>query len=308
MVFQLKKKIEYNLSKDRFSKLRIVLSKAKYVAKNVVYIKNWSKNIPLNSSVKKNTIDKDESKLNFSFKNYVVKIIRDPDPLLIKAKELRQKIFFNETGVHSLDSDEFDRICDHLIVIDKSISSDHVVGTYRLLLKQNENKKFKFYSESEFNISNLKRNKKNLVSEAGRSCVHQNYRDGRIIKLLWRGLASYIYEKKIDLIFGCASFPSSKYEQFINQLSYLNHFHSPPEKFLTFPLDNIEAKFKIVPKNKLNIKREFQLLPPLIKAYIRAGAWVGQGSIVDKKFDTTDVLIILKTENIIKKYSKLSIR
>ena len=156
----IKKKIEYNLSKDRFSKLRIVLSKAKYVAKNVVYIKNWSKNIPLNSSVKKNTIDKDESKLNFSFKNYVVKIIRDPDPLLIKAKELRQKIFFNDTGVHSLDSDEFDRICDHLIVIDKSISSDHVVGTYRLLLKQNENKKFKFYSESEFNISNLKKKKK----------------------------------------------------------------------------------------------------------------------------------------------------
>ena len=131
--------------------------------------------------------------------------------------------------------------------------------------------------------------------------------DGRIIKLLWRGLASYIYEKKIDLIFGCASFPSSKYEQFINQLSYLNHFHSPPEKFLTFPLDNIEAKFKIVPKNKLNIKREFQLLPPLIKAYIRAGAWVGQGSIVDKSL-IQQMYSILKTENIIKKYSKLSIR
>ena len=121
------------------------------------------------------------------------------------------------------------------------------------------------------------------MSEAGRSCVHQDYRDGRIIKLLWRGLASYIYEKKIDLIFGCASFPSSKYEQFINQLSYLNHFHSPPEKFLTFPLDNIETKFKIVPKNKLNMK-EISAFASLIKAYIRAGAWVGQGSIVDKKF------------------------
>ena len=61
-----------------------------------------------------------------------------------------------------------------------------------------------------------------------------------------------------------------------------------------------------MPKNKLNIKRNFSFAS-LNKAYIRAGAWVGQGSIVDKKFDTTDVLI-LKTENIIKKYSKLSIR
>ena len=46
----------------------------------------------------------------------------------------------------------------------------------------------------------------------------------------------------------------------------------------------------------------------MIKAYIRAGAWVGKGAVVDNRFNTTDVLIILKSKNIIKKYSNLSFK
>ena len=87
------------------------------------------------------------------------------------------------------------------MVIDTSVSSDFVVGTYRLLLKRKDQKYRKFYSESEFDISNLF--KKNVsMLEAGRSCVDENYRDGKIIKLLWRGLAFYIIKKEVDLIFG----------------------------------------------------------------------------------------------------------
>ena len=63
---------------------------------------------------------------------------------------------------------------------------------------------------------------------------------------------------------------------------------------------------------KLNVKSYdkesvFRSLPPLIKAYIRAGAWINDGAVTDFKFDTTDVLVILKSKNIIKKYSSLSI-
>ena len=144
--------------------------------------------------------------------------------------------------------------------------------------------------------------------EAGRSCVHEDYRDGRIIKLLWRGLASYIIKNEIDLIFGCASFPSSKYKLFENQLSYLHHHHMPPDKYLTKPLDPMKADYKVVEKNEFEEEEQFRALPPLIKAYIRAGAWVGPGAIVDLKFNTTDVFIILEAKNIIKKYSNLSFK
>ena len=314
MVFQLKIKNKFakNTTSKNIGKFKSILSKVKYVAKNVIYVKKWSKDLkeekPKEIEYSSNDLKKSISskQLDFSFKKYQIKIIRYPDPLLIKAKQLRQKSFF-ENSNKKIDSDEFDQFCDHLVVIDKSVASDFVVGTYRLLLKEkNENYK-RFYSESEFNISNLF--KKNVsMLEAGRSCVDKNYRDGKIIKLLWRGLAFYIIQKKVDLIFGCASFPSSNYSEFKTQLSYLNHFHKPPQRFSTCPKDKLKADLDILPLENINKDEEFRLLPPLIKAYIRAGAWVGKGAVVDKKFNTTDVLIILKSENIIKKYSNLSFK
>ena len=314
MVFQLKIKNKFakNTTSKNIGKFKSILSKVKYVAKNVIYLKKWSKHPekekPKEIEYSSNDLKKSISskQLDFSFKKYQIKIIRYPDPLLIKAKQLRQKSFF-ENSNKKIDSDEFDQFCDHLVVIDKSVASDFVVGTYRLLLKEkNENYK-RFYSESEFNISNLF--KKNVsMLEAGRSCVDKNYRDGKIIKLLWRGLAFYIIQKKVDLIFGCASFPSSNYSEFKTQLSYLNHFHKPPQRFSTCPKDELKADLDILPSENINKNEEFRLLPPLIKAYIRAGAWIGKGAVVDKKFNTTDVLIILKSENIIKKYSNLSFK
>ena len=315
MVFQLKTKNKSTSDSTRknIGKFKSILSKVKYVAKNVIYVKKWStvlkeknlKELDYKSNDLKKSISSEQ--LDFSFKNYQVKIIRHPDPLLIKAKQLRQKSFFEDSKEKKIDSDEFDKFCDHLVVVDKSIASDFVVGTYRLLLKEKNEEYKRFYSESEFNISNLF--KKNIsMLEAGRSCVDKNYRDGKIIKLLWRGLAFYIIQKKVDLIFGCASFPSSDYSKFKNQLSYLNHFHRPPPKYSTYPREKLKADLDISLPKKINKDDEFRLLPPLIKAYIRTGAWVGKGAVVDERFNTTDVLIILRSQNIIKKYSNLSFK
>jgi len=315
MVFQLKTKNKSTSDSTRknIGKFKSILSKVKYVAKNVIYVKKWStvlkeknlKELDYKSNDLKKSISSEQ--LDFSFKNYQVKIIRHPDPLLIKAKQLRQKSFFEDSKEKKIDSDEFDKFCDHLVVVDKSIASDFVVGTYRLLLKEKNEEYKRFYSESEFNISNLF--KKNIsMLEAGRSCVDKNYRDGKIIKLLWRGLAFYIIQKKVDLIFGCASFPSSDYSKFKNQLSYLNHFHRPPPKYSTYPREKLKADLDISLAKKINKDDEFRLLPPLIKAYIRTGAWVGKGAVVDERFNTTDVLIILRSQNIIKKYSNLSFK
>ena len=70
----------------------------------------------------------------------------------------------------------------------------------------------------------------------------------------------------------------------------------------------MKANLDILYQKILMRMKSLGLLPPLIKAYIRAGAWVGKGAVVDKRFNTTDVLIILKSENIIKKYSNLSFK
>ena len=83
-------------------------------------------------------------------------------------------------------------------------------------------------------------------------------------------------------------------------MSYLHHYHITPEKLNTFPHKNLKANFRLVDKNLIHTEDEFRKLPPLIKAYLRVGAWVGRGAIVDNKFNTTDVLIILDSKKILK--------
>lgn len=308
MLFQLKEKnkLSSRNGTNNISRLRVMLSKVKYVAKNVVYVKNWSK---VTSSNNKNNSDPSYKsiKISFSFGPFIVKTIKNDDPLMTQAKQLRFESFFGESCNTSMDTDEFDELCDHLVVIDKSVSNNYVVGTYRLLLKKFNEKSQKFYSQSEFDISNLLTKKDAILLEAGRSCVRKEYRDGRIIKLLWRALATYIVNSRSNYIFGCASFPSSDCENFSNQLSYLHHFHSPPKNLLTSPLKKLEAKFKLIDKYKIDKESEFRKLPPLIKAYLRVGAYVGSGAIIDKDFNTTDVLIILDSKKLLKKYSDLSV-
>ncbi len=305
-VDQKNKENQNNFSK--FEKLRGFLNKIRLVAKNVVYIKKWPiKKIGNNSFVNKSSALLANSRfLDIDLGRFSLKVINDSNPLINQVKELRQKSFFKNSKKKQSDSDEYDKFCDHLVVIDKSVADDFVVGTYRLLLKPKLITRQRFYSESEFDISNLLSSNKATLLEAGRSCVHEQYRDGRIIRLLWRGLATYIINNRVDLIFGCASFPSSNYKLFIKQLSYLYHYHKTPKYLSTSPVKKLRANYNVMNKNKIDIEREFRQLPPLIKAYIRVGAWIGPGAIVDSKFNTTDVLIVLNSKKILKKYAQLS--
>ena len=74
----------------------------------------------------------------------------------------------------------------------------------------------------------------------------------------------------------------------------------------TSPHKNLKANFKLIDKGLIDSDEEFRKLPPLIKAYLRVGAWVGNGAIIDNEFNTTDVLIVLDSKKILKKYAQLS--
>ena len=53
------------------------------------------------------------------------------------------------------------------------------------------------------------------------------------------------------------------------------------------------------PQNK---RSAIQELPPLIKGYLRIGAQVGDGAVIDHQFNTTDVCIIVKTDDLPARY------
>jgi len=239
--------------------------------------------------------------------NVFLKLAQNKDELE-KAQILRQFVFFEETkGVTEpsgkIDSDEFDEFCEHLLVVDDTDTNDQkVVGTYRLLKRTNNNQVKKFYTETEFDISKLVDSDYNLL-ELGRSCIHPDYRDGKTIQLLWKGIGIFIAHHKINYLFGCGSFPGNKPEEHQVGLSYLYHYHSAPDNVAPVARAELAGKFTLIEKEALDKKQGFMSLPALLKGYLRAGCEIGKGCIIDNFCETTDVCILLDTTHISKRYS-----
>lgn len=234
-----------------------------------------------------------------------------------QAQELRYKVFYEEYGAlpseamkrQRRDFDDFDTVADHLIVTTGDNSSDsasgrgEIVGTYRLLRQSVAEKHGRFYTSEEYDISALLGSGHTLL-ELGRSCVLPEYRTQPILNLLWQGIADYVTEYEIDLMFGCASFQGTDIRLRAPQLSYLHHYHPTPEIIRPIALQERYINMNTIPAMGLNEKRVFASLPPLIKGYLRLGATIGDGAVVDKQFNTTDVCIVVQTKLVTERYRK----
>jgi len=241
------------------------------------------------------------------FKNFTIKIAESNFEIK-KAQSLRYKIFFKEKKIRKKsfkfllqrDYDFYDKISDHLIIIDNNREiRDNVIGTYRLL-RGNCAKLYRgFYTEQEFNISNLKKNFSSKdILELGRSCVHPQYRSGIILKLLWQGISNYIKMYKIKILMGCASFHGTNPSKFKDEFSLLYESYRLPEDYDVKSLQSNEISFN---KN-INQSTTLNKLPPLIKGYLRAGGMVSENFYIDTEFETIDYCVIMLTEKIVSRY------
>ncbi|WP_075632463.1 GNAT family N-acetyltransferase [Novacetimonas hansenii] len=227
------------------------------------------------------------------------------------AQALRYRVFYEEMGAKPdertrrlrRDIDDFDEYADHLLVIDHAISSGAkgVVGTYRLMQGDAAEKLGRFYSSSEYDISLLTEFPGRLL-EVGRSCVDQAYRGRAAMQLLWRGIASYIFLHRIDVLFGCASLPGTDPEPLSNELTYLYHNHLAPPALRVRALPERRGEMLRRDPQLLDHRRCLAGLPPLIKGYLRLGGYVGDGAVIDTQFNTTDVAVLVKSELLADKY------
>ena len=241
------------------------------------------------------------------FKNFTIKIA-ETNFEIKKAQSLRYKIFFKEKKIKKKsfkfllqrDYDFYDKISDHLIIIDNNREiRDNVIGTYRLL-RGNCAKLYRgFYTEQEFDISNLKKNFSSKdILELGRSCVHPQYRSGIILKLLWQGISNYIKMYKIKILMGCASFHGTNPSKFKDEFSLLYESYRLPEDYDVKSLQSNKISFN---KN-INHLTILNKLPPLIKGYLRAGGMVSENFYIDKEFETIDYCVIMFTKKIVSRY------
>lgn len=227
------------------------------------------------------------------------------------AQRLRYEVFYEEYGARPTkdmiksrrDIDEYDEYADHLIVIDESRPKNNIIGTYRLLRREGANKVGQFYSSNEYDLTPIL-NTSETVLELGRSCVLSPFRTRPVLQLLWQGIADYITEHDIELMFGCASLHSTDIKSISKPLSYLHHYHLAPEQLRAKAIKGRYINMNIVPQEDINARRVFAELPPLIKGYLRAGASVGDGAVIDEEFNTTDVCVVVQTHLLADRYRK----
>jgi len=217
-----------------------------------------------------------------------------------EVQRLRYKVFIEALGLTSLmrddrlDADEFDEYCDHLIVRDSD--SLEVVGTYRLLSPSRARKLGRLYSEGEFDMGRLNHVRGRIV-EAGRACIHPDYRGGSVIMLLWSGMAEYMRRERAEFLVGCASISLADgghnavavYQQLAaKHLAPLEYRVTP---HLPFPFSKLEA----APKPQV---------PALLKGYLRSGAWICGEPAWDPDFESADLFVMLPLANLDTRYAK----
>jgi putative hemolysin len=227
------------------------------------------------------------------------------------AQELRYRIFYEEmaakptpeTAASGRDVDIYDTVCDHLLVLDHSVGSGvkSVVGTYRLIRRPAAARIGDFYTASEFDITPF-RTYPGEVLELGRSCVDANHRNRPTMNLLWRGIAAYVFQHDIALMFGCASLPGIDPQALALPLSYLYYHHLAPPALRSKALPERYVDMRLIPPDQIDPRAGLAELPPLIKGYLRLGGFIGDGAVVDDQFNTTDVCIIVKSDLITDKY------
>jgi len=223
---------------------------------------------------------------------------------IAEAQRLRYKVFGEEMGAslasahEGIDRDIFDSYCDHLLVRDNA--DNKVIGTYRILSPDCARSIGSYYSETEFDLTRLAHLRNSMV-EVGRSCVHMDFRDGATITRLWGGLADYMSRHDHQYLIGCASISMRDGGHYAASVYHkLHKQYAAPAEYRVFPRCPL-------PLEALDHTLDASI-PPLIKGYLRLGAYIGGAPAWDPDFNTADLFIMLPMSRLSARYAKHFIR
>lgn len=242
--------------------------------------------------------------INIENKKYIIRTARNGEDLL-KVLMLRHKIYYRELlgREHPLgvDYDDFDPICDHLMVVEKK--TGRCVGTYRF-----NNTLFSdtFYTQTEFQMDELFTLEGNKL-EIGRACIDSENRCAIICALLWQGLGHYIDKTDSKWVFGCSSVFETEPEQVARAYSYFleNHYEDigirvrPLEKYTYENLAGHLAEYRAS-----GGEGDPCAVPPLVRFYFKAGAIMLGEPALDREFKCIDFFTLLDTDLVGSKINK----
>lgn len=230
---------------------------------------------------------------------YLVRFAQNKEEVK-RAQRLRFNVFNLELdeGLSSayedqLDVDKYDEQFHHLLVIDKK--SEEVIGTYRMQTYAVASESLGFYTANEFDLSSISDEVMTKSTEVGRACIAKEHRNGRVLFLLWRGLAAYMNQMNTRYMFGCCSITSQDTQEAWEVMAYLK------KKNYLHPDIMVEATPKFncpKPSNMPENAGENTELPQLFRLYMDIGTKVCSPPAIDREFSTIDYLIILDKDKI----------
>ena len=249
----------------------------------------------------------------------VLRLAQGPDEIRA-CQRLRYRVFYEELGAKAdaeatanrIDADSFDGICDHLAVVKTNggnsgpaicLADGELVGTYRLLRQDAAEAHGGFYTQAEFDIAPVIKAHPGLrFLELGRSCVLRPYRTKPVVELLWQGIWNYVRRHGIDVMIGCASLEGTDARKHDVALNFLAQNAAAPPEWRVRAVAERFVEMNRVAAPAINPKEALRRLPPLIKGYLRLGCYIGEGAVIDRQFNTIDVLIILPVSAINARY------
>jgi putative hemolysin len=196
------------------------------------------------------------------------------------------------TPTPGLDVDAFDEHCDHLVV--REDGTGEIVGCYRMLPPDRVPAAGTLYAETEFDLRDLAALRGSLV-ETGRSCVHPDHRTGAVVSLVWAGIARYMLLSGHSWLAGCASVPLDDGGTLAAGVwDTVRRGHYAPAEYRVRPLRPWDHGAAEAPKRVV--------MPPLLRGYLRLGAWVCGPPAHDTDFGVADLFVLLGLQHIDQRY------
>lgn len=213
-----------------------------------------------------------------------------------QAFALRHDIFAPQ-GKPGRDEDVFDASCDHLLLIS---AHEGLIGTCRLLRQSVAQKAQGFYSATEFDVAPLlARHPEHEFLEIGRTCIRESHRTGAAAGRMWQAIWTYVRIHKLTAMMGCASFEGTDPRAHEVALGFLaTHCLPPPD----WQVRAVAGRGIPIRAQNPSARDALRALPPLLKAYLRIGAWIGPEAVIDADFGTTDVFVTLPISRIDPRY------